>query len=171
MINLNKREKKLLQVLIIVIIITLVYHLILSPLVEFISSTEEELTSNINNIAKIDRIYESFREVNEKIEKYNKQLSKSENTTSLVEQWANSSGIAGNIAYTRRSQSTIQNRYIRVTTNIKFEGVSIQSFLKFLYDIENSGELIRTSYLRIRPALKGTSTYDINLKIDSFTSK
>ncbi len=172
MLNLNKRERFLLQILIVIIIITIVYYLIVLPLIEFAQNAEEDLKNNTDNISKIDRIYEQFRDVQEKKTRYLDQLGKkNENITSMVEQWANSTGIASNIAYTRRNQSTVQNKYIRITTNIKVEGVAIQKFLKFLYEIEHSNMLLKTSYLRIRPALKGTKTYDIDLKIDSFTSK
>jgi len=170
MINLTKREKTLLQVLVIVISLAVIY-LIASSLVGYVSSTEDEIGGNINKISKLDRIHQDYVEIQEKIEAFKRLLSKSDNITSLVEQWATSAGIAGNIAYTRRSQSKVQNKYTRVTTNVKFEGVSIEPFLKFLYDVENSGELLNVSYLRINPALKGTSTYDIDLKIDSFTSE
>ena len=40
MLNLNKREKLLLQILIAVIIVTLVYYLIILPLVGFVQDAE-----------------------------------------------------------------------------------------------------------------------------------
>ena len=171
MITLSKREKTLLQILIVLVVIVIIYYLIVSPLIEMASNAENELKNNINSIEKLEKLHEEYRKVKAKKEKYKKQLSKSENITSLVEQWANSTNVASNIAYTRRSQTTLQNKYIRITTNIKFNGVAIQSFLKFIYEVENSKKLLKTSYLRIRPALKGTSKYDIDLKIDSFTLK
>ena len=170
MINLTQREMTLLQVLAIVIILAVIY-LIASSLIGYISSTTDELSANIDSISKLDRIHQEYVEIQDKIEAYKGQLSKSDTITSLIEQWSNSAGIAGNIAYTRRSQSKVQNKYTRVTTNVKLEGVSIEPFLKFLYDVENSGELLNVSYLRINPALKGTSTYDIDLKIDTFSSE
>ncbi|MCU0821963.1 MAG: type II secretion system protein M [Spirochaetes bacterium] len=170
MINLTKREKTLLRVLAVVIIIAVIY-LVAAGLVSYLGSSEDEMGDNIDKISKLDRIHQDYVEIQDKIEAYKRQLSKSDNITSLVEQWSTSAGIAGNIAYTRRSQSKVQNKYTRITTNVKFEGVSIEPFLKFLYDVENSGELLNVSYLRLNPALKGTSTYDIDLKIDSFTSE
>ena len=72
---------------------------------------------------------------------------KDDNLTALVEQWAASAGITRNIDYTRRTQTNIQNKYIMITTDIKI-----------------------ISYLRIQQALKGRDTYDVNLKINNYTT-
>ncbi len=172
MFSLNQREKNLLKILIAVIVIALAYYLIVLPLISLAGNAEDELKSNVDSLDRLERIYEEYRVIQEKKSKYLTQLKKkNENITSLVEQLATSTGIARNIAYTRRSQTPIQNKYIRITTNIRLEGIPIQSFMKFLYEIENSRNLLKTSYIRIRTGLKGTSLYDVDLKIDSFTTK
>ena len=171
-LKLNQREKTLLQVLVAIILIAIIYYLIISPIIGFIQSSDEELKTNVENINRLENLYSSFRKIQQKKSRYISLLNrKNENITSLVEQWANSTGIARNIAYTRRTQSVIQNKYIRVTTNIKLEGVAIQLLLRFLYEIETSNKLLKISYFRIYRGLKGTKTYDVNFKIDSFTTK
>jgi hypothetical protein len=56
-----------------------------------------------------------------------------------------------------------------VTADVKLEGVPIQKLVRFLYEIENSNVLLKISYLRIYQGLRGADTYDVILKIDSFT--
>lgn len=170
--NLTDREKLLLKILLVCIILTLVYYLIIIPLIKFTGSSDDKVMMNRNKLEKLESIYREYQTIRQKKSAYIAILNrKSENTTSLIEQWANSTGIAKNIAYTRSTQSNIQNKYIRISTDIKIESVPIQQFLKFLYEVEYSDNLIKVSYLRIHPALKGSNTYDINLKIDNFTSK
>jgi hypothetical protein len=172
MINLSQREKLLLKVLIICIAAVAVYYFIVTPIIGLTGSAEDEVKKNIDDLHKLENIYKQYRGIQQKNQKYTSMLSKkNENTTSMIEQWANSTGIAKNIAYTRGSQSTIQNKYTRITTDIRIEGVAIQQFLKFLYEVENSENLLKVNYLKITPALKGTNTYDINLKIDNFILK
>lgn len=168
--QLTQREKILLQVLGGIAVIVLSYYLIILPLMSFAGDTEDEMQTNIKNIEKLEKIYNQYRDIQQKKSRYESMLNKkNENTTSLVEQWATSTGIAKNIAYTRRNQTNIQNKFVRITTDIKIEGVTIQSFLKFLYEVESSNTLMRVNYLRIQQALKGTKKYDVNLKIDSYT--
>ena len=170
--GLNQRERTLLQMLAGSILILGIYFLIALPIIEFMENTNEELKSNIDNLNRIDKIYKEYRDIKEKKSGYISLLQKKdENITSLVEQYASSNNIARNIGYTRRTQSPIQNKYIRITTSVKFEGVSIQPLLKFIYELENSNKLLKINYLRIYQGLKGTDTYDIILKIDSFSMK
>ncbi len=172
MITLTQREKLLLKVLIICIATTIVYYLIVLPVIGLTGNAEDELKKNRDDIEKLESIYKQYRDIQQKNAAYTSMLNrKNENVTSMVEQWANSIGMARNIAYTRSSQSNIQNKYVRITTEVKIEGIAIQQFLKFLYEVENSDNLLKVNYLRISPALKGTNTYDINLKIDNFISK
>ncbi len=172
MIKLSQREKSLLKILIAFVIILGIYFLIISPFLNFQENSESELKVNMANLNKIDKIYSEFKEIRNKKTKIMSLLNrKDENITSLIEQWASSTNIARNIAYTRRTQSNIQNKYIRITTDVKFEGVSIEKLLKFIYEIENSNKLIKFSYIRIHQGLKGKNKYDVILKIDSFTAQ
>ncbi|MBN2038538.1 MAG: type II secretion system protein M [Spirochaetes bacterium] len=170
--TLSKREKLLLKVLLSFVVVLTIYYIIIIPLTGFIRNSGNDTDTGRNDIEKLERIYNEYREIKQKSSDYMSMLSKkNENTTSLIEQWASSTGIAKNIAYTRSSQSNIQNKYTRITTDMKIEGVFIQQFVKFLYEVENSDNLLKINYLRIQPALKGTNTYDINLKIDNFILK
>jgi hypothetical protein len=172
MMNLTQREKLLLKILLICTSVAVIYYLIISPIIGLTGSAEDETKKNIDDLNKLENIYKQYREIQQKNQKYTSMLSRrNENTTSMIEQWASSTGISKNIAYTRGSQSTIQNKYTRITTDIRIEGVAIQQFLKFLYEVENSENLLKVNYLKISPALKGTNTYDINLKIDNFILK
>lgn len=172
MITLTQREKLLLKVLLAVVIVIAAYYLIVLPLVGIIGNSEDDTKKHRDDLVKLEKIYNQYRDIQQKRTAYATMLEKrNENTTSLIEQLANSTGISRNIAYTRSSQSSIQNKYIRITVDIKIEGVAIQHFLKFLYEVENTDNLIKVSYLRINPALKGTNTYDINLKVDNYIFK
>lgn len=172
MITLKKREKLLLKVLLVIVAGTAVYYLIVSPLIGLMGNSEDDTKKNRDDLIKLEKIYKQYRDIQQKKIAYTAMLEKrNENTTSLIEQLANSTSIAKNIAYTRSSQSSIQNKYVRITVDIKIEGVAIQQFLKFLYEVENTDNLIKVNYLRINPALKGTNTYDVNLKVDNFIFK
>lgn len=170
--TLSKRENLLLKILLSFVVLLVLYYLIILPLIGFIRSTGDNSGTGRNDLERLEKIYYEYKDIQQKKTAYMSMLKKSnENTTSLIEQWASSTGIAKNIAYTRSSQSNIQNKYTRITTNMKIEGVLIHQFIKFLYEVENSDNMIKVSQLRIRPALKGTSTYDVTLKIDNFILK
>lgn len=172
MIKLSPRERTLLKLLGVLIGIVVLYFVVVSPFIHFKDKSEDELRNNIDRLNQLDKIYAQYREIKNKKAKMMAFLNRrDENITSLVEQWATSTNIAKNIAYTRRTQSNIQNKFVRITTDIKFEGIPIDKILRFIYEVENSNKMLKVSYLRIQQGLKGTNTYDVVLKIDSFTTQ
>ncbi len=170
MIKLSNREKLLLKILIATVILITGYNFIFMPLINFFSSSDSIIVNDKQKIEQLDRIYSNFKELETKRNQYMSLLkSDSDNISTLIEQWAQSSNISRNIAYSRRNQTNVQNKYIRITTDMKLEGVSIQSLLRFIYEIENSNKLVNISYLRINKSYKSPNLYDVNLKIESYT--
>jgi len=170
MIKLSNREKLLLKILIGTLVLIIGYNFIVMPLKNFFSSSDTVIISDKQKIEQLDRIYNNYKELETKRNQYMSLLrSDSENISTMIEQWAQNSNIARNISYSRRNQTNVQNKYIRITTDMKLDGVSIQSLLRFIYEIENSNKLVNISYLRINKSYKSPNLYDVNLKIESYT--
>ena len=170
MIKLSNREKLLLKILIGTLVLIIGYNFIVMPLKNFFSSSDTVIISDKQKIEQLDRIYNNYKELDTKRNQYMSLLKgDSENISTMIEQWAQNSNIARNISYSRRNQTNVQNKYIRITTDMKLEGVSIQSLLRFIYEIENSNKLVNISYLRINKSYKSPNLYDVNLKIESYT--
>ncbi len=170
--NLSKREKTLLKILCGFLACVAAYYFIILPVIKLATDKSNGTETGRDEMDKLNKIYQEYREVQQKRSAFTAILNKkNENITSLVEQWANTAGIAKNIGNSRSSESNIQNKYIRITADVKFDSVAIQDFFRFLYEAENSDNLLKVNYLRIYPALKGTNTYDINVKIDKYVSQ
>jgi hypothetical protein len=170
MIKLSNREKLLLKILIGTLVLIIGYNFIVMPLKNFFSSSDTVIISDKQKIEQLDRIYNNYKELETKRNQYMSLLKgDSENISTMIEQWAQNSNIARNISYSRRNQTNVQNKYIRITTDMKLDGVSIQSLLRFIYEIENSNKLVNISYLRINKSYKSPNLYDVNLKIESYT--
>jgi hypothetical protein len=170
MYKISQREKTLLIILAVIGGISILYFFIITPLVNMKKGGDVDIKSNIDRISKIDRIYDEYKDIKQESTRIKSLLDKkNENITTQIEQWSNATNIAKNVAYTRRNQTNLQNKYVRITTDMKIDGIGIEPLLKFLYEVENSGKLIKISYIRIQQALKGTDTYDVILKIDSYT--
>jgi hypothetical protein len=172
MINLSQREKRLAQLLGGVVGFALLYFLVISPLANLKRGSEGQIRQNMESIAKIDSIYDEYKDIRQKKTQYMAQLAnKNANITSLIEQWATSANITKNIAYTRRTQTNIQNKYVMTTTIMKVDSVAIEPLLKFIYEVENSSMLLKVSYIRMREAIKGSDTYDVELKINTYSTQ
>jgi hypothetical protein len=168
---LTKREKILIVILLVSIAVWGAYSII-SPIVSAQKKGSVEKENAAGKIKKMDQLYDEYRRVRQEKTRLLTLLdTKNENTATLIQQFAATNNIEKSVAYTRRTQSNVQNRFIRVTTEVKIEGVAIQPLIRFIGDIENSNGLMLVQYLRITKGLKGTDAYDALIKIDSFTNK
>lgn len=170
MLKLSKREKVLLQLLIVVVIIIIGYSFVFEPIKNIFTSSDDAVATNKQKIEQLDRIYNNYKNLEIKRNHYISSLRHdSENISTLIELWAQNSNITRNIAHSRRNQTNIQDKYIRITTDMKLDGIPIQSLLQFIYEIENSAKLVNVSYLRINKSFKSPALYDVNIKIESYT--
>lgn len=169
-LKLSDREKRLLQALAVLLLGALIYFLAIGPYIEFRKSSAEQVRNNLAGLNRMEELYGQYRDIKQRKTKYLTLLAnRNDNITTLIEQWSGAADISRNIAYTRRTQSTIQNKYVRVTTDLKIEGAPIQKLIRFIYEIESSNILLRIGYLRVYHSLKGSDTYDVIMKIDSFS--
>ncbi len=170
MISLSTREKRLLKALGVVAGGAMVWGLVINPYLSLSETSRSSIAGSRQDLARLDSLYEEYRDVRQRKARYDALLSnREENITTLIEQWSASADVARHIAYTRRTQSNVQNKYLRISTDIKIDGVPMQKFLRFLYEMESSGRLLKVSYLRLYQGLKGADTYDVIMKIDSYS--
>jgi hypothetical protein len=169
--ELNKREKRLLVALGVLVGVLAVYFLIITPIMSLRESINNEFESNMTKLNKLDKIYEQYRDVKQQISLYSTQLNNTRGVTSLIEENAQSLNIIKNKTYTRDRPTITQGKYKKISADVRFEGVDINSILNFIYKMENSGMLIRISYLRINQTIKGRNTYDVTLTFNSVTSQ
>lgn len=171
MIEFSKRETRLIQILGVVVGILLVYFLIITPIMNLRDSINKEYEQNMSKLTMLDKLYEQYQELKQKNSQYTSQLNNTRGITSLIEENAQSLNIIKNKTYTRDRPTVAQGKYKKVSADVRFEGLDINSILNFIYKMENSGMLIQISYLRINQTIKGRNTYDATMTFNSITSQ
>lgn len=171
MIDLNKREKRLLIGLGTLLGIVVIYFVIISPILNMKNRGKLDAESNMSKLNNLEKIYEQYRVVKQEMQVINAQLSQSKGITTIIEENAQSTNIMNKKSYTRDRPTIVQGKYKKVSADVKFEGVDITSLLNFIYKMENSGMLIQISYLRLNQTIKGRNTYDATITFNSLTSQ
>jgi hypothetical protein len=171
MIELNKREKRLLQILAAVVGMFAFFFLIISPILSLRESINKEYEANMSKLNTLDKIYDQYREARDRISQYNTQLNNTKGLTSMIEENAQSLNIIKNKTYTRDRPTVTQGKYKKISADVRFEGIDINSILNFIYRMENSGMLVKISYLRINQTIKGRNTYDVTITFNSVSSQ
>lgn len=172
--QLSKREKLLLIILVVSAVSAVIYYTLFPSSGEIITNSESNISDN-SHVSEFNKLYEiaaKYNEYKSKIKYYNSKLSSNnDNITTLIQKWAKEESIDTNIAYTRRTQTNIQNKYTRINTDVKINGAAIQSILRFVNKIESHDSVIFISHLHINRGLKGTDKYDALIKIHTFIKK
>jgi hypothetical protein len=168
-LTMTDREKKLFLIMVVLVVGAAGYYGIYTPVKNLMAAPDStaQLEERIQELNTIYQIYEKSRDEKNKLERLLN--SRNDNTTTNITKWAAENDLSGNIAYTRRTQTNIQNKYVRTNTDIKINGAPIQSLIGFVHSIENSDDLIFITYVSFTKGLKSRKTYDALIKIHSYS--
>lgn len=171
MINLSAREKRLLMMLAAVIITGAFYFLIIKPVADFKRHSDNSYEQNMARLNKLEDLNNSYREILAEKSRLNAAAPDGKGIAPLVDEIAGALNIAGNKSYLRESPGVIQNGIQKVTTEIKFEGVTITSLLEFINRLENSNSTLKIKNLSINSGIRERSRYDAILTVVSLTKR
>lgn len=171
MINLSTREKRLIMILASVLLIAACYFLIIQPVADFKNNADSSYEKNMARLNKLEEINASYREILAEKSRLNSSTPQGNGLAPLVDEISGSLNITGNKAYLRESPGVIQNGIQKVTTEIKFEGVTITSLLEFINRLENSNSTLKIKSILINSGIKERSRYDAILTVVSLTKR
>ena len=170
MLELSAREKKLLIALCILVGAVVLFYIVIDPYLNLRKSVAGSGAEALSRLNELEKVYFQYRDTKEKKENYDRLMQKSSGVSVLVEESAGRLGIQNNKVYNREREANIQNKFKKTTTEVKFEGINIRAALDFIYSMENSDKLIKTSSLRISQGIKERSNYDITIVFESYTN-
>jgi type II secretory pathway component PulM len=171
MLKINDREKKLLIVLGALISALGLYFLIISPLIDLKKNSDEIYNKNRLKINRLDDIYSQYRDILTEKSKLNAIAAGNTGIGAKVDEIATGLGIIGNKVYLKETPGNIQNNIQKMTTEVKFEGISIKALMEFLNKIESSNIPLKIQNLVIYSGIKERSRYDSVITIVSLTRR
>ncbi|HON17330.1 MAG TPA: type II secretion system protein GspM [Spirochaetota bacterium] len=171
MINLSNREKNLIIVLISVVILGIFYTFIISPVVEFKKNAEQSFVKNISLLNKFEEINNEYKLVLAEKSRLSSASGMGTGIAGLVDEISKSLNIASNRTSKKEMPGIVQNGLQKITTEIRFEGISIQSALEFINRLENSNMTLKVKNVVINAAIKERSRYDIIITVVSLTKR
>lgn len=170
--RLTERERKLLSALIAISLIAVSYFFIYEPISSLRESLKKRAFNSQSSVEELSKISSEINSMRIKKQKYDLILkSENDNILTVIQQKSEQNNIKDNLANIRSTPSNFQNKFKKVTTDFKIEGAPIQSIIKFIYDMENSGGFIFFESVTISKGLKGTDRYDASCKVNTFMAE
>ena len=126
---------------------------------------------------KVARTRSQFVELDKHIKNYNYYSSlksgRAQQSTEIVaklEQLLTRHSLKDKVSNMRDSQTLILKRYNKITVDINFRSVNLEDVFKMIYDIEVNKQVnSRVEYLNFRKPFAEKETYDVKLKLSSYS--
>ncbi|MBN1501176.1 MAG: hypothetical protein JW982_13525 [Spirochaetes bacterium] len=167
--KLTKREQLMLKILAVLSIAAAAYFAI-SGFSNFNSGNPDTDFSEKNVFKVLDGYSNEYHNIKKEISDYNNILNnQNDSLNTQIQSVADSLNISKNIEYTKRTQTNLQNKYIKITVDVKINGADIQSLLQFISKIEDRNKLVFITYVNIRKGIKEKELYDALIKISTFS--
>ncbi len=168
MLKLSRREKRLLQILGGLIGALFLYYFLVVPVLNFKSRTEDFNRNSRDKLVRFDELILQYRETKNEKDRLENAVVSGTGISTLVDEIAVSLNISGNKVYLRERPGRIQEGIQTITTELKFEGLNIQSLLEFISRLENSNTMLKIKNLTLTAGLKDTNRYDAVITVVSF---
>jgi len=173
--RISKKERTILVIGGIIVLLLLYYLIVISPA----HSREEALANRINkkraDLSEMialkgewDRLVSNKARAQEALTRRGKAFT----PLSFLESTSRKVGIQKNIQYMKpRFSSEGSDMGKAVGVEMQLDGINIEQFVRFLYELEFSGKLLHITKLRIQKMRQGKGqSLRVLLQIDSYTS-
>jgi general secretion pathway protein M len=173
--RISKKEKTILFVGGVVVLLLLYYLIVISPahsrdeaLAKRINKKRADLREMVVLKGEWDRLVSNKARAQEALTRRGKAFT----PLSFLENISRKVGIQKNIQYMKpRFSSEASGIGKAVGVEMKLEGINIEQFVRFLYELEFSGKLLHITKLRIQKMREGKGqSLRVLLQIDSYTS-
>jgi hypothetical protein len=139
--------------------------------VEFKKNAEQSFVKNISLLNKFEEINNEYKLVLAEKSRLSSASGMGTGIAGLVDEISKSLNIASNRTSLKEMPGIVQNGLQKITTEIRFEGISIQSALEFINRLENSNMTLKVKNVVINSAIKERSRYDIIITVVSLTKR
>lgn len=168
MFKLSNREKKLLQILAVLIGIMFLYYFLILPVKNFKAKSDNFNKSNLDKLVRFDELIFQYRDATNEKQRLENAIVSGTGISTLVDEIGISLNISGNKVYLRERPGRIQEGIQTITTEMKFEGLNIKSLLEFISRLENSNTMLKIRNMTLTSGLKDTNRYDAVITVVSF---
>lgn len=147
---------------------------VIEPALTKIKSLDKAIERREAELKELRRLQSEYLRLLQKTERVRSILEKRKESFTLfsyLESVAERSGVKDRIKYMKPFASTISDEVAEALIEMKLSKVKIEPLIKFLFSLENSGQLIRIKKIRIRPRYTEPELLDVTLVVYTYVLK
>lgn len=156
------------------IVLFLIFKLAIDPLFKHSSELDRQIVTARRQLAELRIMQQEYQRQKSVVDSINSQLKRQQNFAieSRLEELARQTGIQPNkILSMRQALSAPSEMYKEESIEVKMDGVTLEQLVRYLYQIENSPQLLKVKKLDIRPHLNNRQLLTTTFRVSAFTLK
>jgi general secretion pathway protein M len=156
------------------LVLFLIFKLAIDPLFKHSSELDRQIITARRQLVELRAMQQEYQRLKSVVDSINDQLKRQQNfeIVSRLEELARQTGIPPNkILSMRQAPSPPSEMYNEASIEVKMDGVTLEQLVRYLYQIENSPQLLKIKRLDIKPHLDNRQLLNTTFRVSAFTLK
>ena len=171
--NLQPRERMFVGGAGAILVIFLIFKLMIDPMLKRSAELERQIVTARHQLTELRTMQQDYQRQKSVVDSINSQLKKQPNFAifSRLEELAGQTGIRSKIVHMKPTVSTPNEVYKEESVEVKMEGVTLDQLVQYLYQVENSPQLLKIKRLEMKPRFDNRQILTTTFRVSAYTLK
>lgn len=172
--NLHRREQIFVVSAGIAVLLILMFLLVIDPLLQRAAVLDRQIAAATRQESELQALQRDYIRQKSVVDRINTQLQQQQKAFSLfsrLEALATQTNIRDKILYMKPTVNTPNESYNEDSVEVKMEGVTLEQLIQYLYQVENSPQLLKIKRLYIKPRLDNRQILSVIFRVSVFNLK
>jgi general secretion pathway protein M len=172
--RLQPRERFLVLIAGVAVLVTLVYLVVVDPLLKRSATLDRQIANAQRQLKELSTLRQDYLRQRSVVDRINTQLKQQQKNFSIfsrLEEVARQTGVQNKIQSMKPTVSPPNDAYREESVEIKMEGVTLEQLIPYLYQVENSPQLLKIKRLDIKPRNDNRQILSVTFRVSVFTLK
>lgn len=171
--NLSQREQRVVLGAGALFVLMLLY-LGVDSVLDSYQKLEDKIVAKRGEVEKIARLRTQYIEAHRQLEEIKTKLDQMErgfSVLSFIEDLANKENIREKIGSVKPKKIPLNDTYDENIVELNIDNVSLRELVDFIYQVENSGQLLKVKRLRIKTRYDNRDLLNVTLQVTTYKKK
>ncbi len=171
--KISKREKTYILLASCAAAFFIIYQFVLTPLEEYYENINRNIPKMKMDLLTAKRLKKQYVELDNDVRNIRGRLDQRQeafNPYDFLDKLASREGIRPNLEKITSSTEEVNENYHEEIVKIRLKDVMLQKLVRYLYNIENSGQLLTVKELTIEPDRRNSAVLDVRFEVSTFAS-
>jgi hypothetical protein len=170
--KISRREKNFMVMAFCGAIIFAGYLFVFTPLEQYYNRIKSQTPKMRIDLKTAQRLRKQYETLDEEVKVIRERLDARQdefNPYDFLDTLARKEGIRSNLDKITSATEAVNEKYHEDIVKIRLKNVALSKLVRYLYNIENSGQLLTVKELTIKPDRRNSMVLDANFEVSTFS--